>query len=286
MQSGRHPHLQPGETFDEMPAQAWNDMMDVIAWWRNEQQRAKMPQKPPVFRPCNCIRVRNTTGDQLLAGAIVAIGDSYYDPAESNESNRYKVEPVFDASAPTLVTASPARNDIGCFAVVQETISEDAIGYAAISGVVNVTINMAYQTYRYADIGELETDKLFGREYGGAEIIHVEGQDDDPEEWEAGDKLALVRIGAFHNPLLCVKWVGSLSPASTITAYVFDDTGVPADPTDPANGGRQITLGCSLNQSSPALSLGDSEYAWAQLLRTSGVIELASTPRQFITYLS
>ena len=91
-------------------------------------------------------------------------------------------------------------------------------------------------------------------------------------------KKALVKIGCFHNPLLCVVWEGAAAAASSITAYVRQHrAGLPS--TDPD--ARQITLYGSQNQYGDSQTLVHPEFAWAKLHRPTGQIELISSSKQY-----
>jgi len=281
MDYSRFPKVQPGSSTPNISASAWNKLMDIAAWYDREVVHKQLSEtKPPLFERRNCILIKNTTGSHLTTGNVLAIRGSVYDPTSSIQREFYRSEPILLGVAP-LADRSPDPSDCGYFAILQEPIAAGSIGWAAIDGIVSCTINMRYQLHRYADIGEsAETDKLLSNEAGGAEIIHVEDQDVDPGEWEAGDKLALVRLGCFHNPLLVVAWDGPLSSSTgAVDGYVFDGPSAGSPVTD----GRAISLVSSLNKFGEATTLVLPEFGYAYMNRYMGLhyADLVATSRMF-----
>lgn len=215
--ASRYPQMLPGDVFDAMPIAAWNDLMAMAREWRGGRgQEFTSESKPPRFRRCNCICIKNVTENDLEAGHIVAISGSLYDPTDDDEKDRYKFEPIFIGGEADSVA------DIGRFAILQEPITADGLGYAAISGVASCIVDMQRQDQRYADVdfADAPLNRLKALEYGGAEILHIEGMYDDPDDWEPGEKLAQVRLGAFHSPSVRFVLTGTLTPGGYATGKI------------------------------------------------------------------
>jgi len=278
MDYSEFPKMQPGVPTPSIPASAWNGAMDAAAWHRRTIVHGQKSEvKPPPYGRCSCVLVKNTTGSHLTTGSVLAIAAAVYDPTSSTQREFYRSEPIFLGAAPTMIMSYPERNDIGYFAILQEPISSGSIGWAAIDGIVSCTINMQYQSHRFADISETETGKLKSYEYGGAEIINVEDQGEDPGDWTAGDKLALVRLGQFHNPIIPITWVGAFGPASTKTCYTNGQGVTAADPTTDPDA-RTLTVANALGAYSDSITLTFPEFGLAQFNRESAVFDLLAMP--------
>lgn len=270
---GRFPKQTPGMSTPSISAAAWNKLMDMLEWYDREVVHAqKAIRLPKEFHRRNGVLIKNATEQSLNRGNVVAINGSVYDPTKTQQLDFFQDEPIFIGTLPEF------PSDIGNFAILQEPIGIDGIGWASTNGVVSCTIDMQYQAHKYADIYDGSAGKLKSAEYGGAEILYV--QDMNAVSWSSGEKKALVKLGCFHSPLLCVVWEGALAAASSITAYVYDNTGPGASPsTDPD--ARQITLYGSQNQYGDSQTLIHPEFAWAKLHRPTGQIELISSSKQY-----
>jgi hypothetical protein len=261
MNSHPYPRINPGDSFDAMPSAAWNRLMEMAEWYdRTVRLGTNQEPKPPKFRACNAIHIKNATEVDLDVGDIVAINGSVYDPAEPNDFGSFAFAPILIGTTPEIPT------DYGRFAVLLEPIQADGVGYAAISGMVYCTVDMDFQERPFADI-DGTTGKLKGYEFGGAEILYIEDMNEDPEEWEAGTKEALVRIGAFNAPDLIVSFSGPLGAGdSPVTANVHDAGGSSV---------RTISLYGSVAVSNDIdLLTIPPGFAFAKFHREAGVYEL------------
>lgn len=266
-----YPKLKPGDSFDHMPIHVWNELIDLLA--RSKQTygfTVASEVKPPNYRECNAITIRNATEDDHDIGDILAISGSVYDPAEESELASFKFAPILRGIDPSF------PDHIGRFVILLEPIRSGSIGNAVLSGMAWCKVEMDFQGRRFADISASElTTKLIGNEVGGAEILYVEGQDDSPGDWTAGTKNALVRIGSFNSPNLIVSWSGDLEFGTEKTAYVHDASG-PTERTIPLYGS---ILGSFSGQALAIATPG--EMAWAHFHRESGLYELGANTRMF-----
>lgn len=190
--------------------------MDVAAWYQRTIVHGETSNlQPKTFDRRGCVLIKNASEVDLTTGDIVTISGSCYDPTSSDERELYRSEPIFVGTKPAW------PENIGLFGILQEPIpgvEESGIGWAAINGVVSCTVDIQNQGHHYADIKDDETGKLESRTFGGAELLDFEGKNDSAEDWTAGDKLAWVRIGAFHNPILRFKLTEALTAGSHATA--------------------------------------------------------------------
>jgi hypothetical protein len=271
MNPSTYPRMNPGDHLDAMPRRFWNKLVDICNWFdRTEAIGAADYKKPPAFRPCDAVRIKNATETDLDKGAIVAISGSVYDPTEETHLDYFKAAPVLVGSAPVY------PDHIGRFAVLLQPLGMDEVGYGAITGMVWCQVEMDFQGRPYADIstsGVGPTSKLYGNEYGGAEILYIEGMNDAPEDWTAGTKHALVRIGSFNNPTLIVSWDGTIEFGTEKEAVVHNIDG----PTE-----RTIPLFASIigSFSGDAQEIATpGEMATAFFHRESGIFELTANTR-------
>ena len=268
MNPGTYPRMNPGDHLDAMPRRFWNKLVDIANWFDRTVAIGGADYKaPPAYRRCNAVQVTNATSLNLDKGAIVALGDSVYDPTEESHLDYFRGAPVFVGTSPNF----PA--DIGRFAVLLKPLGRDEVGPAAIDGVVSCKVYMDKQGRPFADIdpdGIDPTSRLIGKEYGGAEILYVEGQDDEPGDWEYGLKEALVRIGSFNDPDLVVSWTGDLPFGVENTVYVHDASG-PTARTIPLWASIVSNFGGPLGQNSSPATM-----AWAHFHRASGLYELGA----------
>jgi len=267
------PKFNKGDQLSEFPGPAWNELMDMLEWYRRTIPFGRdTKRESPRYRRCNTIRIKNATESNLAVGAIVAINGSIYDPAESDQLDAFRTEPIFVGSSPEF------PEDIGRFAVLLQPLAADEIGDAAIEGIVACKVKMDFQGRRFADIafdGVTPTAHLVGNECGGAEILYIEDMNEAAEDWTAGVKAALVRVGSFNDPDLIVSWDGDLEYGIEKEAYVHE-AGGPTERTIPLYG--SIIGGFSgqlLGIASPG------EMAWAHFHRESGIFELGANTRMF-----
>lgn len=271
MDFSNRPKFRQGDLMTEFPGPAWNELMDMLEWYRRTIPFGRnAEQYSPRYRRCNVIRIKNAVESSLDSGDIVAIGGSVYNPGDTKHLPQFLKEPIFIGSAPSF------PEDIGRFAVLLEPIEADGIGDAAIDGIVSCQVEMDFQGRPYADISvEGYTAKLVGNEVGGAEILYIEDENESEGSWTAGTKNALVRIGSFNSPDLIVSWDGDLEFGTEKTAYVHDASG-PTERTIPLYGS---ILGSFSGQALEIVTPG--EGAWAHFHRESGLYELGANTRMF-----
>ena len=266
MNPGTYPRMNPGDHLDAMPRRFWNKLVDIANWFDRTVAIGGADYKvPPAYRRCNAVQVTNATGSNLDKGAIVALGGSVYDPKEESHLDYFRGAPVFVGTAPAF------PKDIGRFAVLLKPLGANEVGPAAIDGAAWCKVYMDKKGRPFADIEEAgdPTARLVGKEYGGAEILYVEGQDDEPGDWEYGLKEALVRIGSFNDPDLVVSWTDDLIFGMANTVYIHDESGPTA---------RTIPLWPSLIAGATPLGQNSSPptMAWAHFHRASGLYELGA----------
>ena len=93
---GPHPKMMPGVSTPNIPAMPWNDLMDMLEWYKREVSQSEIvKQQPKLFDRRNGILVKNATEQSLDTGNIVAINGSVYDPAKTQQVDYFKHAPIF-----------------------------------------------------------------------------------------------------------------------------------------------------------------------------------------------
>ncbi|MCE9605060.1 MAG: hypothetical protein K8U03_09195 [Planctomycetia bacterium] len=226
--------VQAGQDLEEvLTAPLLNELIDMV----RERRAGKRPPQRDDRRQLpnqNIIRVKNASGFPRKRFDVMAVAISL--PSGS--------QAVFNPSYGGTVTASflerPYFNvdapywpiQIGKFCILQEPLAVDGFGTAVISGVSLAWVDVATYTWYgrpYADIvnpadsdPELGDDeagktakckKLVVREYGGAEILYAD-YEPIPGAVADGRRLALVRLGHFHNEPFPVIIQDEVTPTS------------------------------------------------------------------------
>jgi len=146
--------------------------------------------------PPGCIRVRNDCEEDREKFEVLAIGELLNVPADDVELFKGR-QPVFEGLAVEWPTY------IGKFGVLLQDLPEDEIGIAMVSGVIRTKLKVINEAHPYADLEDDDEEedqyRLKTNYAGGAEILY--------KETGTGDKWAVVRVGAFHNPI----WRGRLT---------------------------------------------------------------------------
>ncbi len=165
----------------ELPAGFLNDLVRMLNEWRRGLFRSQQwPSTPPNY---DTIKIKNTTGGTLARFAIVGIGDSVYDPAESDD--QYKAQTIFEG-------VEPAYPDyFSKWAVLLQAIPNSGTGTALRVGRIVVNLQVRAAHHKYVDISDTGIpDDLFrpvSNDVGFARILHKGG--------DSGDQLATIVVG-------------------------------------------------------------------------------------------
>jgi hypothetical protein len=164
---------------------AWNDFVDTAKWAKRFRDGNKMPADANE-RPLDVIRVRNESGAAVVQFGVLGLGDMVINPTDN--VNLFKTQAWWKGIMP-LEPKSTAR-----FCVALEPLAINAIGYAAVGGVVPVQLSGDDQTkhYEFAEATASSTAGLHACSRGGARIVWRE---------DAGDpRWALVSLEAWEQP--------------------------------------------------------------------------------------
>jgi hypothetical protein len=159
---------------------------------------------PPIT---DLIQVRNETGAARDVFDVVAFyrTGSNIGPTVTPSQNlpEFQRHAVLRAKLPNGPGNGEYKNDIGRFAILLQPLAENAIGWAQVSGICRVKVNMIHAEHCYADIKDDDATQLESGEVGAAEIFWQEGEVDEDEG--KGTKWAVVRLGNFVAPPLFAK---------------------------------------------------------------------------------
>lgn len=152
----------------------------------------------------NLIRVRNDSGADRGIYDILGLDAPLYGPGDNPREYAVNV---------TMKGVAPADAHRGRFVVLQESIPDGKLGWAALDGMTHARVLMVAtdtSSYprRYADVIEADCAKLRGRTTGGAEILWAQ----DEANWTDNVAECIVKLG-IHPPspiphVVKVKQVG------------------------------------------------------------------------------
>lgn len=151
---------------DALSASTWNDFVDVSQAYKSGKAgpRIGVPQQPPRQFGLDIVRIKNSSGSDVPLGGVLGIDDWMFDPSDNLSA--------FKSQDANLVGVDPDEADhFGSFAVALETIANGRIGFAAISGVCKVQIDVDDTTDMFAHPITSDTDKLQAGPVGTSRIL-------------------------------------------------------------------------------------------------------------------
>lgn len=287
--------VMPGDDL-VISAGAWNEVLDML----RERKLGKQPPLPvrdsgPDDR--NILWVKNNTGYPRKRWDVVVLDDTdtYTAPmftavlgGEALRSFREKPNYV-SAIAPEF------PNHLGRFAVLQQPLDVGKIGRAVIDGVTPAWVvangfDMFGGIPGWADIAtgdpeeEDEEEKarlacgpLEPRLYGGAEILWVAQSNIVGESYDDDRKLALVRLGHFHNDGFLAKVNEDLLPGESANATPYyqlaDGEWFP----------EVVDIDVWWPLSVPDGIITNNSKVWCQASRHSGLYNVATSEQFYIS---
>ena len=170
VQTGEKLHVKAGD---------WNAFIDAaVAEMNRRNSQKQVPHRQP--KSSGIVRVRNDSGADLARFGVLGVSGVFYDP--SLYLGSFKFEGV------NLVGTTPAAADhTGRFVIVLEPIPAGEIGFALVSGVCQVRVDVTNAGHGFADVKDGYATKLASGTSGSAQILW--------QEAGTGTKWALVRLG-------------------------------------------------------------------------------------------
>jgi hypothetical protein len=202
----------PGDPL-KIPAGAYNEMLDLLAQRENLQTSGG-----DITRPAGLVKIKNNSGTWVRRFAVLGIDDQLINTYAPPVGNTWEFR-----SCPLLVGVTPRAPDhYGRFAVTQEAIPDGGIGWAMVSGLtpVRVNIRVGRAEATWADCEPGNTYRMEGYNAGSAKILwRVSG---------TGTKWSLVNLGVPAVAIFWARITGSTQIGENKWEYTFEEV-TPAD---------------------------------------------------------
>ncbi len=163
----------------QIPADAWNSMLDAAEAHRRRELGSPAPRKPA---PHGAVLVRNETGEPQARYSVLGIAGPLIDPSANL--------PEFQATV-GIRGVTPAAAHAGRFVILLEPLPAGAIGRACIDGVCPVRVEIGDDDHGYAEPAPGLVGRLESAETGTARILWVQPAEDRVD----GIGWGIVRIG-------------------------------------------------------------------------------------------
>ena len=186
----------PGQPIN-LSASDYNGAVEAGRWYQRERRLGGGGSSPVLPVGSTIVQVRNDTGGDLDAGAVVEIDDTIL----TTPSNQF---PWFSAIA-------RAGNDPVC-AVLLDPIPEDGVGPAVLAGIVFADVDIVDEDNTHARVvpGSTQLKGDFG---GWCRIVYKPSG--------TGVKSCAVLLGHTEQTVRKAKASGTITAGSTGTANVF-----------------------------------------------------------------
>ena len=154
----------PGKPL-QFPAQVYNDMRDMLRWWKNSERGRRRSTKKRIDDRHTQSRtvISNNTGADLAMYDCAQIGP----PQIDDNAGDYVKERMLYASA----TRFEGHTDNVCVAL--EPIKAGELGLVAVSGICIAHVDMSNLSHRHAISSRFAEAELFSANSGGVRIINV-----------------------------------------------------------------------------------------------------------------
>ena len=191
----------------KIPAETFNTFIDTARGFRASQQNVRR-QLQPAFRDTDIVLVRNDSGDDRQRFDVLGIDGVIFTPTDNL--------PGFQ-NRPALTGQLPDKDDhVGKFVILLEPVANGKIARAAVGGlcVARVEVADGEEWYGYADIKDIDAEKLAGAPHGAAQVLW--------KETGTGTKWAVVRLGTPQGETsYWGKLDGSLSANGSATVSIY-----------------------------------------------------------------
>lgn len=175
--------LSTGSSVTKFSITAWNQMLDMLRWWRKETH----------YTGADLIRHTKQTGIIWVKNSSTVDVDEVPTPQDCDRFDVLGIDgPLFGPDeAPdefknrvVLDCVTPVDPDhLHKFVILAEPIVAGGIGRAYIDGVCPARVSIGNAAHKYADIDDGETDQLASAAGGAAQILWTD------------DTWAVVRLG-------------------------------------------------------------------------------------------
>ncbi len=229
-----------------IPAADWNQIVDAARRSRDvtAQPKISIPPRSINVAQQSLIKIKNTAAAAVDRFGVLGISGAIFDPYVSSDAL-----PQF-LQQPGLTGTTPDASHAGKFVVAIEPIASQGIGWACISGIVQVQVNMVSASHVYADVTASDATKLTSGS-SGARIVWVSAG--TGTKWAIVDMSRMASMMQFAKVVAMFKADGAAwTDWPTDRAYAAFCT---AQPCDSAGGNVQtsqtVYVGLNTNATSP-----------------------------------
>lgn len=160
---GNYKRIDAGQPLDQaISARTWNAMVDLLEDRGSKGQGDGRGFSGP--DSCSYIPVKNTTGATVGKNEVVVLSTPRFSPGDNLSA--FLSHKVFNATLPTTTS----RGSIG---VMLERTANNAIGYAAVSGIIPVKVEIVHAAHDRADFTNTVANLKSGFS-GSAEMLWKE----------------------------------------------------------------------------------------------------------------
>lgn len=234
----------PGDKL-QIPASAWNALMDLLAKNNNFQADDLTASKQNTR-----VRVANHTGQPLPRYAVVALGAPLIRPADNLDA--FLNAPVFEAQLP--------KRDSDRIAILQEPANNGDIKWAVVAGLTHAFIK-GKATFQYATPTDDDPTALSATESGPVAVLWQEPGD--------GPRRCFVRVGNHPVEIRRARLLDDLEPCGVIDAQLI--YGFPE--SSPCQPGPIVRVRDSLGLTEPR-GLPGYTYVWVVLTPDANQFEI------------
>ena len=200
-------------------AAAWSEVVGAVEYVERLRSSGVNQAGKPLFADRTMVLVKNGSGVTRDRFSVLGIYNSIISPTTSE--NLFKQQVYLEGVTPTV------PDYCGKFAILAQSLKDDAIGWAWVSGVCVCQVDYDYAAQPYADIKDSDAGLLEAGEGGSAKVLW--------KETGTGTLWSVVRIGVPHYPILRGKLDGDLTAGGSATMSIWEAATL-------ADSGRNVTV--------------------------------------------
>ena len=136
--------VRAGEPVRGFAAKWYNDVVDMLTWWRRQQKSSGSGGASGPNRDGGLIDVRNDCGADRQTGEVLAIGDPIF--SHSDNAADYEANNLLYSGT------QPASDSTGQWCLLLEPIANGQIGTAAVAGEWPAQVNFTDASDAWAEV--------------------------------------------------------------------------------------------------------------------------------------
>lgn len=246
--------VKPGDNLPAFPAQFYNDMQDMLRWWKGNPfgggGGASSDEALEASR--TILSVKNSTGIDVPWHGILRVETPIFTYASNN--NGYK-------NRCTMVGLKPDATYDQRFVITRQPIGNGRVGLAHLAGVVQCQIDVVDASDKFADVINNDVTKLRSSAWGCCPILEKESG--------TGTKWGKVLLGSFTRQTVLGKATEFKTHGNFATFTVLK-------PQPASKGGEVVSSGTLSAFVRKGLVMPDAYYTLAPMCpAVDGVYEVA-----------